>query len=58
MSAIEAISLVLITIGTVLSLVCVATPFWKINDPEDTARDTVFQVGWFFLYTVESLSFY
>ena len=58
MSAIEAISLVLITIGTVLSFVCVATPFWKINDPEDTARDTVFRVRWFFLYTVESLSFY
>ena len=54
MSAIKVISLVLITIGTVFTLVCVATPYWKVDDLDET----VFRVRWFFLYTVKSLSFY
>ncbi|CAK8679840.1 claudin-7-like [Clavelina lepadiformis] len=37
----EIASLIVMVIGTVLTLVCVAIPFWKKNDPEDTIRDSI-----------------
>ena len=45
----EIASLIVMVIGTVLTLVCVAIPFWKKNDPEDTIRDSIVRVsGCFF----------
>ena len=44
MSALQAICLFFLLVGTILTICCVALPYWKVNDPEDAIRDTIQRV--------------
>ena len=45
MAAAQNAGLVMILIGVILTIVCVAIPTWSKNDPTDTTRDSVSRVS-------------